>query len=135
MITTQAARLAELRARMTDEGLDLFVIQDPDSIVAFAGYWNYLGMEFGRATLLVVPRDGAPALITPAMEAEMARAMSWIEDVRPWADGRDGEWMAALEAAVAAAPGRAIAVERDKTHSRVLTLLGRAAGRLGRRNC
>ena len=128
MSASHAARLAELRARMTDENLDLFVVQDPDSIVAFAGYWNYLGMEFGRATLLVVPRDGAPALITPAMEAEMARAMSWIEDVRPWADGRDGEWLAALEAAVAAAPGRRIAVERDKTHPRVLALLGRAAG-------
>ena len=128
MSASHAARLAELQARMTDENLDLFVVQDPDSIVAFAGYWDYLGMEFGRATLLVVPHDGAPALITPAMETEMARAMSWIEDVRPWADGLDGEWMAALEAAVAATPGRQIAVERDKTHPRVLALLGRAAG-------
>lgn len=128
MIATQAARLAELQARMTDAGLDLFVVQDPDSIVAFAGFWNYLGMEFGRATLLVVPRDGAPVLIVPAMEAEMARAMSWIEDVRPWADGLDGEWMAVLEASVAATPGRRIAVEHDKTHPRVLALLGRAAG-------
>jgi len=128
MNTTQAARLAKLQARMTDENLDLFVIQDPDSIVAFAGFWNYLGMEFGRATLLAVPRDGAPVLIAPAMEAEMARAMSWIADVRPWADGLGGEWMAALEAVVAAAPGRAIAVEHDKTHPRVLALLGRTAG-------
>jgi Xaa-Pro aminopeptidase len=128
MTTTQAARLAELQARMTDTGFDLFVVQDPDSMVAFAGFWNYLGMEFGRATLLVVPRDGAPVLIAPAMEAEMARRMSWIAEVRPWADGLDGEWMAPLEALVAAAPGRRVAVEHDKTHPRVLALLGRAAG-------
>jgi Xaa-Pro aminopeptidase len=126
--TAQATRLAELQARMTEEGLDLFVVQDPDSIVALAGYWNYLGMEFGRATLLAIPRDGAPVLITPAMEAEMARAMSWIEDIRPWADGLDGEWMAVLESLIAAAPGRGLAVEHDKTHPRVLALLGRAAG-------
>lgn len=124
----QSARLTELQERMRDAGLDLFVIQDPDSIVAFAGFWNYLGMEFGRATLLVVPRAGAPVLITPAMEAEMARAMSWVADVRPWADGHGGEWMAALEALVVAAPGRTVAVEHDKTHPRVLAVLGRAAG-------
>ncbi len=35
MTTAQAARLAELQVRMTDENLDLFVVQDPDSIVAF----------------------------------------------------------------------------------------------------
>jgi Xaa-Pro aminopeptidase len=128
MTASQAARLAQLQARMTEEGLDLFVVQDPDSMVALAGYWNYLGMEFGRATLLAIPRDGAPVLITPAMEAEMARAMSWIADIRPWADGRDGEWMAVLESLIAAAPGRNIAVEHDKTHPRVLALLGRAAG-------
>ncbi len=123
MTATQTTRLAELQARMRDEGLDLFVVQDPDSIVAFAGFWNYLGREFGRATLLAVPRDGAPVLIAPAMEVEMARAMSWIAEVRPWADGRDGEWMAPLEAVVAAAPGPAIAVEHDKTDPRVLALL------------
>ena len=128
MTVAQSARLTELQGRMRDEGLDLFVIQDPDSIVAFAGFWNYLGMEFGRATLLVVPREGNPVLITPAMEAEMARAMSWVADIRPWSDGHGGEWMATLEALVVAAPGRTVAVEHDKTHPRVLAVLGRAAG-------
>ncbi len=128
MTVAQSARLTDLQGRMRDEEFDLFVVQDPDSIAAFAGFWNYLGMEFGRATLLVVPREGAPVLITPAMEAEMARAMTWIADVRSWADGHGGEWMAVLEALVAAAPGRAVAVEHDKTHPRVLAVLGRAAG-------
>ncbi len=67
MTATQATRLAKLQACMTEEGLGLFVIQDPDSMVAFAGFWNYLGMEFGRATLLAVPRDGTPVLIAPGM--------------------------------------------------------------------
>ena len=45
MATAQTTRLAELQARMSDAGLDLFVIQDPDSIAVFAGFWNYLGMS------------------------------------------------------------------------------------------
>jgi Xaa-Pro aminopeptidase len=83
MTATQATRLAELQACMTEEGLDLFVVQDPDSMVAFAGFWNYLGMEFGRATLLAVPRDGAPVLIAPARSRwpwarPAARRSAWV---------------------------------------------------------
>ena len=47
-------------------------------------------MEYDRATLLVIPRLGAPMLITPAMEAEMARRMGSVSDVREWTDGIDG---------------------------------------------
>jgi Xaa-Pro aminopeptidase len=41
---------------------------------------------------VVIPRSGEPTLITPAMEAEMARAMTWVRDVQEWTDGVDGEW-------------------------------------------
>ena len=125
---SHAARLTDLQARMAAAGLDLLVLQDPDTIAWLAGYWGYLGMEFGRATLLVVPRADAPVLITPALEAEMARRMSWVEDLRPWQDGLDGEWPAVLEAVVEAAARGTIAVERDKTHPRVLAALGEATG-------
>lgn len=128
MSASHAARLTDLHARMAEARIDLLVVQDPDTIAWLAGYWGYLGMEFGRATLLAVPREGAPVLITPAMEAEMARRMSWVEDLRPWQDGLDGEWPALLEAVVEAAGRGTIAVERDKTHPRVLAALARAAG-------
>ena len=128
MSANHDARIRDLQELMAEAGLDLFVVQDPDTIAWLAGYWGYLGMEFGRATLLVVPRADAPVLITPALEAEMARRMSWVEDLRPWQDGLDGEWPAVLEAVVEAAARGTIAVERDKTHPRVLAALRQAAG-------
>ena len=50
-------RTRELQRRMKDEGLDAFVLNDADSIFYFGEYWDYLGMDFGRATVMGVPRD------------------------------------------------------------------------------
>ena len=120
-------RLAELQARMGEAGLDLFVFNDADSIYFLAGYWSYLGMEFDRATLVVVPRSGDPVLVTPAMEADMARAMTWIADIREWIDGVDGEWMRHLSDLVARRSGERIGVETFKTHPRVMAAMREAA--------
>jgi len=114
-------RAAALQARMEELEVDGFLLSDADSVYYFAHYWGYLGMEFGRATLLWVPRDGAPRLITPAMEAEMARTMTWIPDVVAWEDGSPGEWTAPLAGALAGAAR--IAVERAKTPVLVLDAL------------
>lgn len=92
-------RTEGLQARLRENGMDVAVIVDPDSIVYFAGYWNYLGVEFGRPTVLLVPRAGDATLVTPLMESEMCREMTWISDVRPWADGVAGEWYAEVEKA------------------------------------
>jgi len=89
-----ASRTEALQNRLGERGIDAAVIADPDSIVYLAGFWNYLGIEFGRPTLLLLPRQGDPTLVTPLMESEMCREMSWIGDVRSWADGIDGEWRA-----------------------------------------
>jgi len=120
-------RLAELQDRMGEDGLDLFVFNDADSIYYLAGYWGYLGMDFDRATLVVVPCSGDPVLVTPGMEADMARAMTWIADIREWIDGVDGEWMRHLGDLVAGRSGRKIGVEIDKTHPRVMATLRAAA--------
>jgi hypothetical protein len=31
------------------------------------------------------------------LEAEMAAKMAWIEDIKEWTDGIDGEWQALLD--------------------------------------
>ncbi|MGD9287407.1 MAG: aminopeptidase P family N-terminal domain-containing protein, partial [Desulfobacterales bacterium] len=69
-------RILEFQKRIADEGVDLAVIDDPDSIYFLTGFWGYLGMDFGRPTILVIPATGAPTLITPAPEAEMAASMT-----------------------------------------------------------
>ncbi len=85
-----------LQAQMTEHGVDLAVLADEDTIAYFGGFWGYLGVEFGRPTLMLVPRDAEPTVITPLMEAEMVAAMTWVEDVRPWEDAGDNRWENAL---------------------------------------
>ncbi|HEY5700932.1 MAG TPA: Xaa-Pro peptidase family protein [Gammaproteobacteria bacterium] len=77
---------------MRDEAIDVTLIAHPDSVYYFTAYWGDLGVEFGRPTIVVVPRDGEPVIITAAMEAEMARAMTWVDQVLPYEDGAGGEW-------------------------------------------
>jgi len=121
------ARTLELQRLMSEEAIDLFVLDDADSLYCFAGCFDFLGMAFGRATLLVVPRAGEPTLITPAMEAEMVRAQTWVEDVREWVDGVDGEWTKPLGRLLGGGV-RAVAMETAKAHPLVTAAVREAAG-------
>ena len=106
------ARTGELQRRMADDGFDAILLSDVDSIYYLSGIWGYLGVEFGRPTLLWVPRSGEPTVITPLMESEMARAMTWVADVRPWEDGVGDEWRAPLDALLAGGRGIKLGIER-----------------------
>ena len=55
-------RILEFQRRIADEKIDVALIQDPDNIFYLTGFWGYLGMEFGRPTILIVPQSGSPAL-------------------------------------------------------------------------
>lgn len=121
MLQAHLTRINELQRRMKDEGAGLFLVADPNSLFYLCGFWGYLSMEFGRATLLGVPLAGEPTLITPAMEAEMARAMTGLHDIREWTDGLDGEWMKHVSNLLSGKPGQIIMLEPLKTHPRVVT--------------
>lgn len=108
-------RVAELQARMRDEGIDVAVFSNADSVFYFTGFANYLAMEFGRATVVAVLRDGEPIIITPSQEAEMARAMTDLPDVREWTDGIDDEWRKPLAELIKSCRAKCIGYEIDKT--------------------
>jgi Xaa-Pro aminopeptidase len=90
-------RTIELQRRLRESGLGAGLITDEDSIYFFSGYHGYLYMDFGRPTILVVPDEGDCAIVTPAMEMEMAGRMSWVETVLPWQDGVGREWREPLD--------------------------------------
>ena len=69
MLERYRKRIENLQDRMAHEDIDLAIIHDSDNIYYLTGFWGYLGMDFGRPTLLVIPRTGQPTLITPGMEA------------------------------------------------------------------
>ena len=108
-------RVAELQARMRDVGIDVAVFSNADSVFYFTGFANYLAMEFGRATVVAVLRDGEPIIITPSQEAEMARAMTDLPDVREWTDGIDDEWRKPLAELIKSCRAKCIGYEIDKT--------------------
>jgi len=91
-------RVQALQQRMSERGIGAALISDEDSIYYFSGYHSYLYMDFGRPTFFVLSVDGDAAIITPAMEIDMARRMGWVDDIRPWQDGVSGEWRGPLDA-------------------------------------
>lgn len=105
-------RATRLQGRMEEADIDVLLLTDPDSIYHLSGFWGYLGTEFGRPTMVLLSRSGSCTLITPRMEAEMARAMTWIPDIREWVDGVAGEWGAHLKALLASHRPRTIGIER-----------------------
>ncbi len=112
MLDEAKARTVALQARMKDQGIQLAVFTDESSIAYLAGFWGYLGIEFGRPTMLVVNADEAPVVITPLMESEMVGAMTWVEDVRTWEDMGQRTWGRALAGALGDKPDK-IWVERS----------------------
>jgi Xaa-Pro dipeptidase len=68
----------------------------------------------------VIPKVGEPTLITPAMEAEMARAMTWIRDIREWTDGVDGEWTKHLSNVLDGARAVTVMTEPLKSYPKLL---------------
>ena len=52
------------------------MLTDESSIAYLAGFWGYLGIEFGRPTCLVVRPDEASIVVTPLLESEMVSAMT-----------------------------------------------------------
>jgi len=116
-------RALELQRRIADENIDVVLIYDPDNIYFLSAYWGYLGMDFGRPTVMIVPQSGPCAVITPGMEAEMARAMTWIEDIREWTDGVDGEWRHHLQKLLGGGRKMTIGFERFNISPVILEFL------------
>ncbi|WP_228848052.1 M24 family metallopeptidase [Halocynthiibacter styelae] len=96
MLEEAKIRTQTLQSRMKDESIRTAVFTDESSIAYLAGFWGYLGIEFGRPTMLVVDAEEAPVVITPLMESEMVAEMICVEDVRTWEDIEQRTWGRAL---------------------------------------
>ena len=89
-------RLDDLRARLADAGFDAGIFTDDDTVYYLTGFYDYLHMDFGRPTILVVPRNGNSMLITPSIELEMAQAAAHVDKIVAWNDGLGAEWRETL---------------------------------------
>ncbi|MGB7243737.1 MAG: M24 family metallopeptidase [Sulfitobacter sp.] len=122
MLEEAKKRTFALQQRMKDRGIECAVFTDESSMAYLAGFWGYLGIEFGRPSMVVIKTQDAPIVITPLMESEMVSEMTWIEDVRVWEDFGNNTWQAALAGALGAKPAE-IWVERNTIPAIVRNLL------------
>lgn len=109
-------RTVEFQNRIADAGIDVAIIQDVDNIYYLSAFRDYLGMQFGRPTLMVVHGVGDCAIITPSLEAEMAQKMTWVENIMEWSDGVNGEWRKYLQDIFSSKGHQTIGIEINKTH-------------------
>ncbi len=111
MIPLFEPRVAALQELLRQHDIALALITDDDSVYYFSGFHDYLHMEFGRPTVLAVPREGECRLLTPSIELEMAQRMvSWAQ-IEPWQDGVDEEWRGPLGRMIEGAGRGSIGIE------------------------
>jgi len=102
MLEEARRRTHRFQETMDEQGIDLVLLTDESSIAYFAGFWGYLGVEFGRPTFLLLKSGEPPTVITPLMESEMVESMTWIERVLPWTDTGERRWERVLQQAMGA---------------------------------
>lgn len=105
-------RLARFQSMLAASDIDIALITDDDNVYYLSGYYDYLHMEFGRPTILVVPKDGETLLITPTIDLAMAETSAQVDRIAAWNDGAGDEWRQELPNALKGA-GR-VAIEPDQ---------------------
>ena len=80
------------RQRLEKNDIDVALITDDDNIYYLTGYYDYLHMDFGRPTILVVLREGKSILITPSIDFNSAESLARVDRIVSWNDGVGNEW-------------------------------------------
>ena len=85
-------RLAKLKKELQENDIDTAIITDEDNVYYLCGYYDYLHMEFGRPTLLVISIDHGTLLITPTIDLNTAEETACVDRISAWNDGMGDEW-------------------------------------------
>ena len=80
------------RQRLEKNDIDVALITDDDNVYYLTGYYDYLHMDFGRPTILVVLREGQSILITPSIDFNSAKSLARVDRIVSWNDGVGNEW-------------------------------------------
>jgi Xaa-Pro dipeptidase len=94
-------RMASFRSHMAEADIDLAIITDDDSVYYLTGYYDYLHMEFGRPTILIIPREDQTLLITPSIDYNTALDNAVVDRIEAWNDGMGKEWREHIPTALA----------------------------------
>jgi len=121
--------LDALRATMAAHGVAVAVLTSPENVYYLTGL-DHLG--YFAVTLLLVPRDGPPVLVTRAMERHtVAAQVPWCRHV-PFGEGRDPAAVAAAVLAELSGSGAAIGAELSSMYCPPAVHAGLRAALAGR---
>jgi Xaa-Pro aminopeptidase len=121
-----AERVARVRRRMEDEGVDVLLVSLGADLPYLTGYE---AMPLERLTMLVLPVSGDATLVVPRLEAPRVEERPDVFALRPWDETEDP---VAIVAELAGRP--ATAAVGDRTWARfVLDLQGQLPGTSWRR--
>ena len=93
-------RLRQFQRRLAEASIDVALITDDDNVYYLTGYYDYLHMEFGRPTILIVPKEGEVLLITPTIDLNAAQSAARVDRIAAWNDGMGNEWREELPAVI-----------------------------------
>ena len=93
-------RLRQFQRHLAEASIDVALITDDDNVYYLTGFYDYLHMEFGRPTILVVPREGEVLLITPTIDLNAAQSAARVDRIAAWNDGMGNEWREELPAVI-----------------------------------
>lgn len=110
-MTIYATRQQQLCEHMIMADMDVALITDDDNIYYLTGYYDYLHMDFGRPTILVVHQSGDTLLITPSIDFNTAKVAARVLRIAAWNDGEGDEWRQEIPANVKGAAN--VAIEPD----------------------
>ena len=105
-------RLAKLKNKLLENDIDTAIITDEDNVYYLCGYYDYLHMEFGRPTLLVISVDHGTLLITPTIDLNTAEETAFVDRISAWNDGMGNEWREELPKVLKRS--KRIAIEPDQ---------------------
>ena len=111
-LTVFKVRLAKLKEKLRDNNIETAIITDEDNVYYLCGYYDYLHMDFGRPTLLIISVDREILLITPAIDLNTAQEAACVDRISDWNDGMGEEWRKELPQ-ILQKSGR-IAIEPDQ---------------------
>ena len=72
-------RHAKLKEKLRDNNIETAIITDEDNVYYLCGYYDYLHMDFGRPTLLIISVDQEILLITPAIDLNTAQENACVD--------------------------------------------------------
>ena len=104
-------RMSRFQSKLAEADIDVALITDDDNVYYLTGYYDYLHMEFGRPTILVIPREGEVLLITPTIDLNSAQSAARVDRIAAWNDGMGDEWREELPLVIKGAKNIAIEPE------------------------